>query len=117
MQVTTEKPDITAKNYLTVGPGEYPCGNNLYLIVAPTGNSTAGCWRPRSKERTRPWNRGTRRSNSGIDGVLEVVDGSENAAFEAAIEEPGKESFGGVEQGRRGGREVEDPAWMLGEPL
>lgn len=37
MQVTTEKPDITAKNYLTVGPGEYPYGNNLYLIVAPTG--------------------------------------------------------------------------------
>jgi integrase len=37
MKITTERPDITAKNYLTVGPGEYPCGNNLYLIVAPTG--------------------------------------------------------------------------------
>ena len=37
MEITTEKPAITAKNYLTVGPGEYPCGNNLYLIVAPTG--------------------------------------------------------------------------------
>src|SRR3954454_23321113 len=37
MAITTEKPDITAKNYLTVGPGEYPCGNNLYLIVAPSG--------------------------------------------------------------------------------
>ena len=29
MQLRTEKPNITAKNYLTVGPGEYPCGNNL----------------------------------------------------------------------------------------
>src|SRR5258707_13176429 len=26
---------INAKNYLTVGPGDYPCGDNLYLIVAP----------------------------------------------------------------------------------
>jgi Arm DNA-binding domain len=33
----TEKPEITAKNYLSVGSGEYPCGNNLYLIVTPTG--------------------------------------------------------------------------------
>jgi integrase len=31
------KPEITAKNYLSVGPGEYPCGNNLYLIVTPSG--------------------------------------------------------------------------------
>lgn len=37
MQLRTEKPEITAKNYLAVGPGEYPCGNNLYLIVTPTG--------------------------------------------------------------------------------
>ncbi len=37
MQLRTEKPNITAKNYLTVGPGEYPCGNNLYLIVTPSG--------------------------------------------------------------------------------
>ena len=29
MQLRTEKPEITAKNYLSVGPGEYPCGNNL----------------------------------------------------------------------------------------
>jgi hypothetical protein len=36
MQLRTEKPNITAKNYLTVGPGEYPCGNNLYLIVTPS---------------------------------------------------------------------------------
>lgn len=32
-----EKPAITAKNYLIVGPGEYPCGNNLYLIVTDAG--------------------------------------------------------------------------------
>jgi integrase len=37
MQLRTEKREITAKNYLTIGPGEYPCGNNLYLIVAPNG--------------------------------------------------------------------------------
>jgi integrase len=28
---------INAKNYLTVGPGDYPCRDNLYLIVAPSG--------------------------------------------------------------------------------
>lgn len=37
MQLLTEKPEITAKNYLSVGPGEYPCGNNLYLTVTPSG--------------------------------------------------------------------------------
>jgi len=31
------KPAITAKNYLTIGPGEYPCGNNLYLVVTDAG--------------------------------------------------------------------------------
>jgi hypothetical protein len=30
MEFLTEKPEITAKNYLSVGPGEYPCGNNLF---------------------------------------------------------------------------------------
>ena len=34
MEFLTEKPEITAKNYLSVGPGEYPCGNNLYLKSA-----------------------------------------------------------------------------------
>jgi integrase len=34
---TPAKPEITLKNYLTVGPGEYSCGNNLYLIVSPSG--------------------------------------------------------------------------------
>ena len=29
MELRTEKPEITAKNYLSVGPGEYTCGNNL----------------------------------------------------------------------------------------
>jgi integrase len=37
MELRIEKPEITAKNYLSVGPGEYPCGNNLYLIVTPSG--------------------------------------------------------------------------------
>jgi Arm domain-containing DNA-binding protein/integrase-like protein len=37
MELRTEKPEITAKNYLSVGPGEYPCGNNLYLIITPSG--------------------------------------------------------------------------------
>jgi integrase len=31
------KAGVTAKNYLTIGPGDYPCGGNLYLIVAPSG--------------------------------------------------------------------------------
>lgn len=35
----TQKPVITAKNYLTVtDPGDYRCGNNLVLVVAPTGS-------------------------------------------------------------------------------
>ena len=37
MELLIGKPQITAKNYLSVGPGEYPCGNNLYLIVSSTG--------------------------------------------------------------------------------
>jgi len=37
MELPTGKPEITAKNYLSVGPGEYPCGNNLYLIVTSSG--------------------------------------------------------------------------------
>ncbi len=37
MQIRIGKPEITAKIYLAVGPGEYPCGNNLYLIVTPSG--------------------------------------------------------------------------------
>jgi integrase len=31
------KTTITTKNYLTVPAGDYPCGNNFYLIVAPSG--------------------------------------------------------------------------------
>lgn len=40
MKIRTEqnaKISINAKNYLSVGPGEYACGENLYLIVAPSG--------------------------------------------------------------------------------
>ena len=31
------KVSINAKNYLSVGPGDYACGDNLYLIVVPSG--------------------------------------------------------------------------------
>lgn len=34
---TSGKPKVNAKNYLTVPGGEYPCGDNLYLIVALSG--------------------------------------------------------------------------------
>jgi integrase len=37
MSPAPEKQAITAKNYLTIGPGEYPCGNNLYLAVTDAG--------------------------------------------------------------------------------
>ncbi len=37
MELQAGKPKINAKNYLSVGSGEYPCGNNLYLIVTPSG--------------------------------------------------------------------------------
>jgi hypothetical protein len=37
MELRIQRPAITAKNYLSVGRGEYPCGNNLYLIVTPSG--------------------------------------------------------------------------------
>src|SRR6267142_2755476 len=51
------------------------------------------------------------------DGVLEIVDGSEHAAFEAAISELGEEAFDGIEPGGRGWREVEGPTRMLREPF
>ncbi len=37
MELQAGKPKINAKNYLSVGSGEYPCGNNLYLIITPSG--------------------------------------------------------------------------------
>jgi hypothetical protein len=37
MPLRPEKPEITAKNCLSSAPGEYPCGNNLHLIVTPSG--------------------------------------------------------------------------------
>jgi integrase len=37
MRAPNSRHSISTKNYLTVPAGEYPCGNNLYLIVAPTG--------------------------------------------------------------------------------
>src|ERR1700733_9072813 len=51
-----------------------------------------------------------------VNGGLEVGDGSEGAASEASASEGGEEAFDGIEPRRRGGSEVEDPAWMAGEP-
>jgi hypothetical protein len=33
MSAKAKKPGIAAKNYLIAGPGDHPCGNNLYLVV------------------------------------------------------------------------------------
>ena len=45
-----------------------------------------------------------------IDRGLEVGDGSEDSAFEAAFGEGREETFNGVEPGGRGRREVEGPS-------
>jgi integrase len=37
MGASNSRHSISTKNYLTVPAGEYPCGNNLYLIVTETG--------------------------------------------------------------------------------
>ena len=37
MGAPNSRHSISTKNYLNVSAGEYPCGNNLYLVVAPTG--------------------------------------------------------------------------------
>ena len=51
-----------------------------------------------------------------IDGGLEVGDGSEGAALEAALGQGGEETLDGVEPGGRGRGEVERPARMAREP-
>ena len=51
-----------------------------------------------------------------VDGGLEVDDGSEHAAFQAALGERGEEGLDGVEPGARGRGEVEDEARVAGEP-
>ena len=55
--------------------------------------------------------------DEAVDGGLEVGDGAEHAALEAAPCELGEEAFDGVEPGCRGGSEVEGPARMLGQPF
>jgi len=51
-----------------------------------------------------------------VDGGLEVDDRAEDTAFEAPAAHRREEAFDGVEPRSRGGREVEDPAWVSGEP-
>ena len=55
--------------------------------------------------------------DEALDSCLEFCDGSEHAAFEPSVGKLGEEAFDGVEPRRRGGREVEGPARVLGEPL
>ena len=47
---------------------------------------------------------------------FEVVDGAEDAPFQALAGELGEEAFHGVEPGAGGRREVERPSRMVGEP-
>jgi hypothetical protein len=75
------------------------------------------------RERVLDW-RSTRRvwgrrcsPDEAADGGLKIVDGSEDAALEAASGELGEEVFDCVEPGRRGCGEVECPTWMPGEPF
>ena len=55
--------------------------------------------------------------DEAVYGGLEIGDGSEDATLEASSGEFGEEAFDGVEPRRRGGREVEHPARMAGQPL
>ena len=51
-----------------------------------------------------------------IDSGLEIDEGAEDAALEAAPYELGEEAFHGFEAGRRGWDEVERPAGMSRKP-
>ena len=51
------------------------------------------------------------------DGIFKLGDGSEDAAADAPSGDDGKEALDGVEPGRGGGREVKDPARVVGQPL
>jgi len=51
-----------------------------------------------------------------VDGGLEVGDGSEDAALEAALGQDGEEALDCVEARCGGGREVERPARMARQP-
>ena len=51
-----------------------------------------------------------------VDGGLEVDQGVEGAALQAAAGQRGEEGLDGVEPGAGGRREVEGPARMTGQP-
>jgi len=55
--------------------------------------------------------------DEGMDRVFEVLHGAKDAALEAALGEGCKQTFDGIEPGRRGRSEVEDEAGMTREPL
>ena len=55
--------------------------------------------------------------DEAIDGGLEIKDGSEHAALEAATRELGEEAFDRVEPGSGDRGEVECPARMPGQPF
>ena len=52
-----------------------------------------------------------------LDGVLQVGNGFEDPAPDALSCDGREKAFDGVEPGRRGWCEMEDPARMIGEPL
>src|SRR6516162_1976666 len=54
--------------------------------------------------------------NESVDGGLELYEGAEGAALEAAPRELGEEALDSVEPGARSRSEVEDEAGMAGEP-
>ena len=51
-----------------------------------------------------------------VDGALEVVDGSEDAALETALGQNREKAFDGVEPRGRGRREVKAPARVARQP-
>ena len=52
-----------------------------------------------------------------VDGGLKVDERVENAAFEAAVGQPGEETLDGIEPGRRCRGEMEDETRMTRQPL
>ena len=52
-----------------------------------------------------------------FDRVLQIVDGWRAPASDLAACDGGEEAFDGVEPRRRGRREMESPARMVGEPF
>ena len=52
-----------------------------------------------------------------VDGVFEFLQGAEDAAFEPFLGEVGEEAFNSIEPRCRCRGEVEDEAWMVGDPF